>query len=130
MPLKDKEKRAEYQRAYHAANREKLLADMRERSKKPEYVAKRVAYAKENPDVIRRLVKAWRKRNPEKRRAWWTYTNALRAGKLVKPEVCPKCGGTGLIDGHHADYNKPLDVEFLCRACHMKQHQRDNTHEQ
>ena len=126
MPYKDKEKKRAYMRAYFQANRAKLIADMRERNKQPDYVAKRVAYAQDHPEVIRALVKAWRKRNPEKRRAWWTYTNALRAGKLVKPEVCPKCGGTGLIDGHHADYNKPLDVEFLCRPCHVKQHQRGN----
>ena len=122
MPIKDPEKRAAYQRAYHAVNRERLLVAMSERSKKPEYVAKKVAYAKENPDVIRRLVKAWRKRNPEKRKAWWTFSNAVRAGKIVAPEICSRCGEAGLIDGHHPDYDKPLEVIWLCRSCHVEAH--------
>ena len=122
MPLKDPEKRAAYNRAYHATNREKHLADMRERNKQPDYVAKRVAYAKENPDVIRRLVKAWRKRNPEKRKVWWIYSNALRSGKIVPSDVCSRCGKIGAVDGHHNDYSKPLDVIWLCRRCHVQEH--------
>lgn len=122
MPFKDKETKAAYNRAYFLANREKLIRKMSEYNKLPHAVEARVIYAKTHPEVIRRVVKAWRKRNPEKRSAWWTFANALRAGKLVKPDACPRCGKKGRVDGHHKDYAKPLEVDWLCRACHVAEH--------
>ena len=47
---------------------------------------------------------------------------AITAGELVKPDVCEACGlppaGKGKIHAHHADYSKPLEVEWLCPKCH------------
>ena len=124
MPFKDEEKKRTYQHAYFLANREKLLADMRERNRLPDYVAKRVAYQKSRAPAIARGVKAYRKRHPEEQKARWTLTNALRSGKLVKADACSKCGKDGLIDGHHPDYSKPLEVLWLCRRCHTDEHVR------
>ena len=42
----------------------------------------------------------------------------VRRGKLVKPYRCSRCGKVGPVEGHHADYNFPLQVEWLCRECH------------
>jgi len=58
---------------------------------------------------------------------------AINAGVLARPNVCSKCGGTGPrykdgrsgIHGHHDDYNKPLDVRWLCQPCHLRWH-REN----
>ena len=47
---------------------------------------------------------------------------ALRMGDLVRPAVCSTCGKTGLIEGHHEDYKKPLEVVWLCQRCHQEQH--------
>jgi hypothetical protein len=44
---------------------------------------------------------------------------AVRSGRLVSPEKCSICCGTGRIEAHHNDYHKPLDVEWLCRPCHL-----------
>ena len=57
---------------------------------------------------------------------------ALRSGKLTNPHVCSKCGespldknGKSLIHGHHDDYNKPLEVRWLCRRCHFEWHKHN-----
>jgi hypothetical protein len=122
MPHKNPEERAAYNRAYFLANREKLLVRMREINATPEQVAKRAAYAKSGAPAIARGVKAYRKRHPEKQKAWWTFSNALRDGKLIQPDACSKCGKLGSVDGHHPDYSKPLEVIWLCRACHVLEH--------
>ena len=111
MPLKDLKKRAEYRRAYYLANREKILEQQKE-------------YIRANPDVADRRGRTWTKNHPEKRRAHWYLNYAIWKGKLTKPEVCPRCGGSGIIDGHHPDYSKPLEVEFLCRPCHLNEHRK------
>ena len=38
--------------------------------------------------------------------------------KLIRPTVCSECGNTGKIEAHHPDYSKPLEVDWLCKACH------------
>ena len=49
------------------------------------------------------------------------YANCyLRRGK-IKKEPCFKCGDVK-SQMHHADYNKPLDVIWACRKCHMEIH--------
>lgn len=49
----------------------------------------------------------------------------MAKGDLVKPELCA-CGGSP-VKGHHADYSRPLDVEWVCEMCHRLRHgsQRD-----
>ncbi len=43
--------------------------------------------------------------------------------KLKAPKICSKCGRSDLgIDGHHWDYSKPLEVEWLCDKCHKSLH--------
>lgn len=65
------------------------------------------------------------KRYPEKIIAMRAVHNALKSGKINKPNKCEKCGAKKdkkEIHGHHEDYNKPLEVIWLCRKCHMKIH--------
>jgi hypothetical protein len=55
---------------------------------------------------------------------------ALASGALLRPETCSQCGGAGpaysdgraAIQAHHPDYNKPLDVMWLCKTCHHQWH--------
>jgi hypothetical protein len=48
--------------------------------------------------------------------------NALLSGRLIKPRACTRCDKIQkrIIDlhAHHEDYSKPLEVIWLCRACH------------
>jgi hypothetical protein len=58
----------------------------------------------------------------ERRRANGTLRQAVHDGRITKPRHCSRCGAGGRIDGHHADYHRALDVEWLCRPCHAVAH--------
>ena len=54
---------------------------------------------------------------------------AIQKGKVTRKEACEFCGSSGVfsngrtaIQGHHCDYNKPLDVIWLCQRCHHDWH--------
>jgi len=66
--------------------------------------------------------KEYRRRFPKKARARSAVNNALRDGRLLKPNECQKCDSTLAIHGHHDDYDKPLEVQWLCAACHHQWH--------
>jgi hypothetical protein len=96
------------------------------------YRAKRRSYNVKNwQDPImgprlRQSVENWRKRNPEKIKAHDILNGEVRAGRVIRPRFCEKCGdtpepardGRSSIHAHHSDYSKPLDVKWLCASCH------------
>jgi len=45
---------------------------------------------------------------------------AKRKIKIPKGQLCQICNKNLTTDRHHEDYNKPLEVEFLCQECHTK----------
>lgn len=50
---------------------------------------------------------------------------AIERGAIVRPTVCEKCHkNKDKIEGHHFDYDKPLDVIWLCISCHRKLHMK------
>jgi hypothetical protein len=63
-----------------------------------------------------------REERPYAYRARYAVTNAVRDGRLKKPDSCERCGTYGRIHGHHEDYAKPLEVVWLCAACHKARH--------
>jgi transposase-like protein len=70
----------------------------------------------------------WTEHNKEKRKIANAVNNAVRDKKLIKPNVCQECGKTNCrIEGHHDDYSKPLDVRWLCSACHRAWHKLNGT---
>ena len=32
------------------------------------------------------------------------------------------CGRSTQLEAHHKDYNKPLDVDWICKNCHENRH--------
>jgi hypothetical protein len=45
-----------------------------------------------------------------------SVTTAIRNGELIKHNECFRCGlETDKLEAHHNDYNKPLEVEWLCK---------------
>jgi hypothetical protein len=62
-------------------------------------------------------------------RATGFVVRALKRGSLVRPDECSHCGAvasTDPIQALHPDYSKPLDVVWLCRACHRREHVAEN----
>lgn len=70
------------------------------------------------------------KASPERLRIKNMVSNAVRDGKLIKPKHCERCDSTVRLHGHHADYSKPLSVEWLCPKCHGLQHRKPIAREQ
>ena len=64
--------------------------------------------------------KRQRDKNPEKYRARYTLTNAVRDGRVTK-QPCTICG-KGKVEAHHPDYTKPLEVLWFCRPHHKAHH--------
>jgi hypothetical protein len=46
---------------------------------------------------------------------------ALKTGRLIKGP-CEICGTTKQVEGHHPDYSKPLEVNWLCMRDHKQWH--------
>lgn len=46
---------------------------------------------------------------------------AVKYGKLEK-QPCEVCGTTKNVDAHHDDYEKPLEVRWLCKSHHKLHH--------
>ena len=90
-------------------NIEKIREYDNTRSKKPE----RIQYSKKNAI-------AWNKKHPEKYQAHNMLNNCIRDGKIKKPSTCEICGKSCSLHGHHFDYDKPLDVIWLCPECHAQ----------
>ena len=77
-------------------------------------------------DCHNAYMRGWRKTHPltdaqRKKDISRSYARVyLLRGCKVKREPCKVCGSAAEM--HHHDYEKPLDVEWLCRAHHMELH--------
>lgn len=50
---------------------------------------------------------------------------AVASGLIIKPSRCVECNrivDVRRLQGHHQDYTKPLEVEWLCDPCHKGRH--------
>ena len=61
-------------------------------------------------------------KNRDKCRAWSKLHYAIAHGKIKKADRCSICNSLGIIMAHHHDYNKPLDIIWVCWKCHNKIH--------
>lgn len=73
-----------------------------------------------NPGMRARLAQRWRRQHPKAVAAHNAVARAVKRGQLTKPDTCERCPRRGRLEAHHADYDKPLDVNWLCRRCHQQ----------
>lgn len=65
-------------------------------------------------------VQRYRARHPERHQARKRLRRAILVGALQRGP-CERCGATP-TDGHHPDYDRPLEVVWLCGPCHVDAH--------
>ncbi len=140
--LKNRERSSEIKKAWKKRNREKYLAQQREYAVN-RYVEQREALLeiRKTPEALKTFAE-WREKNRErlnatylesyhsnpdhqkKHKARGVLNKALKSGKILKPLNCSTCEKLGRIEGHHDDYEKPLEVIWLCTSCHGKLHSK------
>lgn len=90
-------------------NLEKIRAYDRQRGK----IAERVKATAE-------ITRAWRAEDKRRTLCHSAVANAIRSGDLVRLP-CIRCGAEKSV-AHHEDYDKPLQVMWLCQPCHKQRH--------
>jgi len=95
---------------------------------------KKYAYIKEwrrkNPEKVRQYFKTWYEKGGKNRTiseeakfkntARYKLRDAVKVGKIVRGK-CERCGSED-VHGHHEDYNKALEVNWLCYKHHRERH--------
>lgn len=106
-----RERRPDYYREYD-----------KQRSNLPHRVQARAEYAKTEQGKDRHLSAniTWISKHPNRRAASHILNNAIRDGK-VQRHPCFVCGAKA--HAHHPDYDRPLDVIWLCPKHHKEAHQ-------
>lgn len=51
------------------------------------------------------------------------YANTYLKRGLIQRQPCSKCGADN-AEKHHDNYDKPLEIKWLCRSCHLQHHSR------
>lgn len=119
---KCKECRKAMVRKSRQGNVEKYREYDRQRANNPERVQARKEYAQTEAGrkARRRASLAYWERHGERRAAHKAVGNAVRDGRLFKLP-CEVCGAPD-VEAHHEDYEKRLDVNWLCQVCHKQRH--------
>ena len=112
---------------HRTANLDRVRQYDKSRANQPHRVQARKDYvATEQGKATRKKAgQAYNKRYPLKYASHVITSNAIRDGKLVRPEKCSTCDSTEKIEGHHDDYTKPFDVRWLCESCHKEWHRHN-----
>lgn len=117
---KVRENRAKNVEYYRAYDRMRLQRDAHRRA-----AAKAYMLTDRGKEVGKKARARFVAMSPEKRAAHVILNNAVRDRRVFKPKQCSRCLAhppSRQLHGHHHDYTKPLDVEWICTVCHGKEH--------
>ena len=90
-------------------NIERIREYDRERSKNPIRIK-----------AAQQIALAWRRDDKRRMKCHNAVARAVRSGALER-QPCIRCGATKSV-AHHEDYDKPLDIMWLCQICHKQRH--------
>jgi hypothetical protein len=94
------------------------MREWRKRNPRSEYKSRLNYKRTHRKQVLAASQRSWNK-HPERRRARHAVSNALRDGRLIRPNRCSECSSICIPESHHKNYAKPLEVIWLCRSCHL-----------
>lgn len=107
--------KADYYREY---DKKRFQEDPRVRARHRKY-----QNTEAGKEAMAKASRKWTEKNANKRAAHVLLGNAIRDGRVSKPDACEECGADDeRIHGHHDDYAKPLEVRWLCQKCHVAWH--------
>lgn len=123
----NKEKIKKYNKEYYEKNKEKFK-EYRESSKIKKY--KKDYYEKNKEEIYKKSIK-WKTINKKKQNKYFIKyrqknpkqviaRNKARLIKIPKGQLCVVCNKDLAVEKHHEDYDKPLEVMFVCKKCHTK----------
>lgn len=123
---KNREKINERKRKNRLLHREEFKEKENARRRTPEFREYARNYQREFRSNKKELIYAWRlvctERHKIKILANQQLCKAIKRGKIIRPTQCEKCKVECKPDGHHIDYSKPLEVQWLCKICHNQAH--------
>jgi hypothetical protein len=94
-------------------HREENLEKIREYDRKRSKLPHRIKLGTE-------VTRAWRAEDKRRQAAHSAVAKAIRSGVLTRTP-CIRCGAEK-VEGHHEDYDKQLEVMWLCTPCHKQRH--------
>ena len=116
----------EYKKNYYLKNKDKFIKAFLKWKSNPDNEKKHREWDKRYQKLKRekfpkqklQQTKEYYELNPEIYKAHKLFQKALRNGKIIKKpcEICKEENS----QGHHPDYNKPLEVVWLCPSHHKK----------
>lgn len=107
----------EYYRRWRLANSEHSRAYHRKYDSK---------MYKKHPERERARRERYRLKYPERIKANQKVSRAVNKGMLIK-QPCEVCQESKVI-AHHDNYDKPLDVKWLCELHHKARHRTISSH--
>lgn len=114
-----REKRKGYNKKYRDTHKEQVA------TYKKKY---REEHKREHREENLRSYYRHRDRIMEERREKYNHASrrtsyAIKMGK-IKRQPCENCGAEP-AEAHHDDYNKPYEVRWLCKKCHVNWHKNN-----
>lgn len=94
-------------------------------AKRDIYLKNKAQYVARNKEKIREAAR--KEMSTPHYRARYLLKLAVSRGDVNKPSCCSGCKQPivpAQLHGHHEDYDKPLDVKWLCQKCHGLAHRR------
>lgn len=81
-------------------------------------------WRQENRERVNASIYKNKKKYPFKAAAREYVSVAIKEGVLTRPANCEKCHQECKPEAHHEDYFKPIEVQWLCKACHAYRHRK------